>query len=106
MASIFAYVSNPGSYEDVVNMLILVFQERQLMWDDYTVPGGTFRENMRWTPGESLLPDTHSAAQFRYNALKKAGKINAEGHVVIDKVKEAEDKQLANGNGLKRKVCS
>ncbi len=33
--------SNPGSYEDVVDMLVPVLQKRGLMWDDYTVPAGT-----------------------------------------------------------------
>ena len=69
------------------------------MWKDYAVPGGTFRENMHRKPGKPLLPDTHPAAGFRYEALKKNGNVDADGHVVIDRVKEA---QLANGvNGLK-----
>lgn len=91
-----AYVSNPESYEDLVELLVPVLQERGLMWTDYTVPGGTFRENMRRAPGESLLPETHPAAQFRYDTLKKAGNIDKDGHVVIDRVKE-EEQRLAYG---------
>ncbi|PMD30652.1 bacterial luciferase-like protein [Hyaloscypha variabilis F] len=41
-----AYVSNPGSFEDVVNLLRPVLLERGLIFEDYAVPGGTFRENL------------------------------------------------------------
>jgi len=54
-------VSNPGSFEDIVEYLVPILQERGLMWKDYPVPGGTFRENLQNTPGESFLPPTHPA---------------------------------------------
>jgi hypothetical protein len=93
-------VSNPESYEDVVEMLVPVLQERGLMWKDYAVPGGTFRENMHGRPGEPLLPDAHPAAQFRYNTLKANGKTDENGHVLIDR--RAKVEKVLNGiNGLK-----
>lgn len=66
-----AYVSNPESYEDLVELLVPVLQERGLMWDDYTVPGGTYRENLLGTPGKSSVPDGHPAANFKYEVLKE-----------------------------------
>ena len=65
------------------------------MWKDYAVPGGTFRENMHRRLGELLLLATHAAAQFRYDALKKAGKIDENGHVLIDRRTPVE--QVVNG---------
>jgi hypothetical protein len=57
------------------------------MWKDYAVPGGTFRENMRNTPGERFLPATHVGAQYRYDVLKqKYG--DANGDIIINKTVE------------------
>jgi hypothetical protein len=79
-----AYVSNPESYEDLVELLVPVLQKRGLMWDDYTVPGGTYRENLLGTPGQSYVPEGHPARNFRYEALKeKYG--DAKGDIVIDR---------------------
>lgn len=78
-------MSNPESYEDVVELLVPVLQERGLMWTDYAVPGGTFRENLHRKPDEPLLPPTHPAAQFRYDNMKKNGNIDQFGHIVIDR---------------------
>jgi hypothetical protein len=83
-------VSNPGSYEDFVELLVPVLQERGIMWKDYAVPGGTFRENLRRKAGDNNLPPNHIGAQFRYDALKEkyADKF---GDIVIDRKKEKED---------------
>ncbi|RDW63904.1 dimethyl-sulfide monooxygenase-3 [Coleophoma crateriformis] len=79
-----AYVSNPMSYEDIVELLVPVLQERGIMWKDYTVPGGTFRENLLREPGTSKMPDCHVAAQFRYENLKKQdGVIDGKGDIWI-----------------------
>lgn len=48
-----------------------VLQKRGILWDDYTVPGGTYRENLLDTPGHPGVPDGHPAAQFKYNILKE-----------------------------------
>ncbi|KAH8670124.1 HK97 family phage prohead protease [Tricladium varicosporioides] len=62
-----AYVSNPGSYEDVVELLVPELQKRGLMWDDYHVPGGTFRENLQNRPGNPYLGKDHPGYQFKWN---------------------------------------
>ncbi|EPE31213.1 Bacterial luciferase-like protein [Glarea lozoyensis ATCC 20868] len=59
------YVSNPGSYEDVVELLVPELQRRGLMWQDYAVPGGTFRENIHSKPGERFLALDHPGAKYR-----------------------------------------
>lgn len=53
------------------------------MWKDYTVPGGTFRENLHNRPGKPYLPDEHQGAKFRYENLKKTAEIDARGDVTI-----------------------
>lgn len=64
-------MSNPESYEDLVELLVPVLQKRGMMWDDYTVPGGTYRENLLGTPGEPHVPEGHPARNFRYDVLKE-----------------------------------
>jgi hypothetical protein len=59
-------VSNPGSFEDVVELLIPELQRRGLYRTEYPVPGGTFRENIHSRSGESLLPKEHPAAGYRW----------------------------------------
>lgn len=87
-ANISIDVSNPGSYEDFVELLVPVLQERGIMWKDYAVPGGTFRENLRRKAGDKKLGSNHAAAQFRYDVLKEKY-ADANGHIVIDRKKEA-----------------
>jgi hypothetical protein len=65
-----ADLSNPGSWEDVVELLIPELQRRGIYWKDYAFPGGTFRENMQVKPGEPLLPDDHPDAKLRWNGKK------------------------------------
>lgn len=59
-------VTNPGSWEDVVDLLVPVLQERGLFWKDYDVPGGTFRENLM---GQSELRSDHYGASFKAGGL-------------------------------------
>ena len=90
-------ISNPESYEDFVELVIPVLQERGIMWKDYAVPGGTFRENLRREPGVKRAPLTHPAAQYRYDVLKeKYGDEN--GDIRIDrKAEESELVKKVNG---------
>jgi hypothetical protein len=60
------------------------------MWNDYAVPGGTFRENLRRKAGDKNLSSNHHATKFRYNALKEKY-ANNNGDIVIDKKKEEEE---------------
>ncbi|RDW74808.1 hypothetical protein BP6252_05950 [Coleophoma cylindrospora] len=81
-----AYLSNPTSYEDVVELLVPVLQERGIMWKDYAVPGGTFRENLLRQPGQTKVPDSHAGAQFRYDDLKKKeGVVDEKGDIWISR---------------------
>lgn len=60
------------------------------MWKDYTVPGGTYRENLLGTPGQPLAPEGHPAAQFRFDVLKEKFGVDENGDITIDRVtKEA-----------------
>jgi len=63
-----ADVSNPGSFEDVVDLLVPELQKRGIYWDDYAVPGGTARENLYCREGENLLAPEHPGAKLRWNA--------------------------------------
>lgn len=56
-------ITNPSSWEDVVDLLVPVLQERGLMWTDYAVPGGTFRENLMGSKG---LRDDHYGSKFKW----------------------------------------
>lgn len=79
----------PGTFEDVIELLIPELQRRGIFWQGYTVPGGTYRENLYEAPGQhEPLPD-HPAAGMIWRAPKdlKGGMMNGiNGH--------------ANGNGL------
>ncbi|KAF2158590.1 hypothetical protein M409DRAFT_71567 [Zasmidium cellare ATCC 36951] len=55
-------VTNPSSWEDVVDLLIPVLQRRGLYWLDYDVPGGTFRENLL---GQKELREDHYGSSFK-----------------------------------------
>ncbi|KAF8847023.1 hypothetical protein BDZ45DRAFT_733863 [Acephala macrosclerotiorum] len=59
-----AYISNPGSYEDVVELLDPELQKRGPMWSDYHVPGRAFRENLQNRPGQPHLGKDHPGYQF------------------------------------------
>lgn len=74
------------SYEDIVELLVPVLMERGLMWKDYAVPGGTFRENLLREPGASMMPEGHPAHQFTYENLKKQkGVVDEKGDINIKK---------------------
>jgi hypothetical protein len=55
------------------------------MWSEYTVPGGTYRENLLNTPGHPGVPDGHPAAQYNYNALKRKYGAQENGDIIIDR---------------------
>jgi hypothetical protein len=82
------------TYEDFVELLAPFLQERGIMWKDYAVPGGTFRENLRHKPGDKDLPPNHHAAQFRYDVLKEKY-TDENGDIVIDRKIEAEELKAA-----------
>ncbi|KAG7802761.1 hypothetical protein KL944_002408 [Ogataea haglerorum] len=56
----------PGSVEDLVELLIPELQRRGLLWGDYAVPGGTFRENVYGVKGQTFLPPDHPLYDTRW----------------------------------------
>ncbi|KAI0176926.1 luciferase-like domain-containing protein [Pestalotiopsis sp. NC0098] len=71
-----ASVTNPTSWEDVIDLLRPELVRRGLLWEDYDVPGGTFRENLL---GQKTLRDDHYGANFRWRdeEIKTNGVTNA-----------------------------
>jgi len=41
-----AYAITPGSFNDVIELLLPELKRRGLFWDDYVVDRGTYRENL------------------------------------------------------------
>jgi hypothetical protein len=54
------------------------------MWNDYYVPGGTYRENLLNSPGNPGVPDGHPAAKYKYSALKE-NYADEKGDIFIDR---------------------
>lgn len=107
----FSYASIPETFDDIIEYLLPELRRRGLFWEDYAVPGGTFRENMYGKKGQNRLPETHPGAQYtwrageevpRYIALEKAekanGKVNEEEKVNGEEKVNVENGQQANGN--------
>lgn len=67
-----AYALMPQSFEDIIEDLLPVLQKRGLFWDDYTVDGGTYRENLYGKKGVSRPPPDHPAAQYHWKAEYKS----------------------------------
>jgi hypothetical protein len=57
------------------------------MWEDYTVLGGTYRENLLNTPGNPTVPQGHPARNYRYSVLKEKY-ADENGDIIIDRRKE------------------
>ncbi|KAI1388810.1 Nitrilotriacetate monooxygenase component A/pristinamycin IIA synthase subunit A [Hypoxylon trugodes] len=75
----FAYALFPQSFKDIIELLIPELLSRGLFWDDYAVPGGTYRENFYQKPGQTGPLDSHVASSYRW----KAG-VAPEDHVIQD----------------------
>jgi hypothetical protein len=91
-----ADVSNPESYEDLVELLIPVLMERGIVWKDYAVPGGTFRENLRREKDVKTLPTNHPGTRFGYEELKERLGADEFGDITIKRERKG-DESLANG---------
>lgn len=57
-----AYVVTPGTFVDVVDLLVPELQRRGRVWDEY--PEGTLRGRLNGT-GSPVVPDYHPAHQYR-----------------------------------------
>ena len=49
-------------------MLVPELRKRGLFWDDYAVPGGTYRENFYGKKGQKYPPDEHIASKYHWKA--------------------------------------
>lgn len=58
----------PGTFTDVIELLIPELQRRGIFWNDYAVPGGTYRENLTETKGQSEPRQDHPAAAMIWRA--------------------------------------
>lgn len=63
-----AYAIKPGSFKDIIELLIPELRRRGLFWDDYAVPKGTYRENLYSSPGQTGPREDHPAFRYRWNA--------------------------------------
>jgi hypothetical protein len=58
----------PGTFTDVAELLIPELQRRGIFWNDYAVPGGTYRENLTETKGQNEPRKDHPAAAMIWRA--------------------------------------
>lgn len=56
----------PGTYDDFVEYVVPELQSRGRFWKDYNVPGGSFRENLYNSPGNSKLRIDHPARKYQW----------------------------------------
>lgn len=54
----------PQTFEDVVESLVPELRRRGLFWNDYSVPGGTYRENLNEAPGQKEPLSNHPAGKL------------------------------------------
>lgn len=92
-----AYALKPGTFVDVIELLIPELRSRGLFWDDYAVPGGTYRENMRVEEGVAHPSADHPAAryQWRANVAKEDAIIPPEPEFTVSS--DAKPNGAANG---------
>ena len=97
----FSYATIPGTFEDIIEHLLPELRRRGLFWDDYSVPGGTLRENYLGVKGHSRLSETHPGAKFFW----KAGE---ERPAYAQKLSDDVVEKVTNGhrNGVKRQRLS
>lgn len=71
----------PGTFTDVIELLIPELQRRGIFWNDYAVPGGTYRENLTETKGQREPCEDHPAAAMIWRAPKAGeAEVKVNGH--------------------------
>lgn len=63
-----SYAIKPGTFVDVIELLIPELRRRGMFWEDYAVPGGTYRENMTEKEGQKVPLKSHLASRYRWRA--------------------------------------
>jgi hypothetical protein len=61
-----SYAIKPGTFVNVIELLIPELRTRGLFWDDYAVEGGTYRENFYAKRAQSGPLENHIAAGYRW----------------------------------------
>lgn len=56
----------PEGFKNIVKYLAPELRKRGLLWDDYPVQNGTFRENLYGMKGQSFVPEEHIAYGYRW----------------------------------------
>jgi hypothetical protein len=74
-----AYALMPGTFTDVSELLIPELQRRGIFWNDYAVPGGTYRENLTETKGQCEPRPDHPAAAMIWRAPEIEAEVKANG---------------------------
>ena len=69
----------PGTFTDVVELLIPELQRRGVYWNDYAVPGGTYRENLTETKGQREPRPDHPAAAMIWRAPGAEAEVKVNG---------------------------
>jgi FMN-dependent oxidoreductase (nitrilotriacetate monooxygenase family) len=90
-----AYALKPGTFVDVIELLIPELRKRGLFWEDYAVQGGTYRENLRVEKGAAHPSEDHPAAKYQW----RIG-LSAEEAVIPSEPEVADEKEAikpANG---------
>jgi hypothetical protein len=92
-----AYALKPGTFVDVIELLLPELRKRGLFHDDYAVDGGTYRENIYETAGQKVPRKDHAAYRYQWRAgvAKEDHKIPQEQH--------NEGVSSSNGNGTVKK---
>ncbi|KAH9826536.1 putative xenobiotic compound monooxygenase, DszA family [Teratosphaeria destructans] len=62
------YAVFPSSFEDIVELLVPELRARGMFWEDYAVPGGTYRENFYGRKGQKQPLEEHVASSYRWRA--------------------------------------
>jgi alkanesulfonate monooxygenase SsuD/methylene tetrahydromethanopterin reductase-like flavin-dependent oxidoreductase (luciferase family) len=86
-----ASVVNPGSWVDVVELLVPELRKRGMYWDDYEVPVGTFKENL-YGKGQKELREDHYGSKFKWGKeIEWDNKV--EEYVVVPEAKKFEEEK-------------
>jgi FMN-dependent oxidoreductase (nitrilotriacetate monooxygenase family) len=83
-------VVNPENFENIVDLLIPELQARGLAQKEYTVDGGTYRENLYRVEGQTYLPEDHYAYPLQW----RAGVSKDEFEQSLAKVRVKQDKLI------------
>lgn len=98
----------PGTFEDVVELLVPELRRRGLFWSDYCVRGGSYRENLHEVPQQKEpLPD-HPAAKLIWRpspkrvgfAMADRNGVAANGNGHLDFEERLEDEDLVDPTAM------